>query len=112
MTKQEFLEAHIFQGLENLNDGFDIENTHCFSETEFNTVIDRSEKLGVGIYAIAPWHEGKLFGAKVNDDFRKKATDARWYKTAFFAFKREQKDMKYTATFRISEALLNKDISK
>lgn len=112
MTKEEFLQAHIFQGLENLNDGFDTTEIPYFSEEDFKTVIERVEKLGVGIYGIEPWYDGKLFGKKVNEDYRKKATDARWYNTAYHQFKREQKDLKFAATFRVSEALLNKEMDK
>ncbi len=49
MNKTEFLLNNLFYGLENLNTGFDTETIYYFSESEFQTVIDRAEKSGVKI---------------------------------------------------------------
>jgi len=108
MEKTEFLEQYIFAGLTNLNDGFTTETIHYFSESDFEKVLERSAKFGVGIYSIEPWFEGKLYGVKGNEDYNKKATDPKWYTKAFMDFKREKADLLYSATFRVSEKLRNK----
>ncbi len=108
MEKAAFLEKIIFVDLKNLNDGFDNEPNFYFSESDFRIVLERIEKLGIGIYAIQPWLKGSLFGTKVNEDFNKKATDSRWYKGAYFEFKREQSDLLYSAKYKVSAKLLSK----
>ncbi len=108
MEKAEFLEQYIFVDLNNLNDGFNPEAIHYFSESDFEKVLERSAKFGVGIYGIEPWFDGKLYGVKGNEDYNKKATDPKWYNKAFMDFKKEKADLQYSATFRVSEKLLNK----
>lgn len=106
MEKSEFLEKHVFNGLQNQNDGFDSDSIYYFSESDFETVLERSEKLGIGIYGIEPWFDGASFGVKTNEDFNKKATDPRWYKRAFTEFKKSNNDLLYAATYRVSAKLL------
>ena len=87
MEKLEFLKKNIFQNLENLNEASEIDAIHYFSESDFDIVLERIEKLGIGIYRIEPRLEGDLFEVKINEDYRKKATDAKWYKKALLCFK-------------------------
>lgn len=109
MEKTEFLTKNIFLNLENLNDGFNSEAILYFSESDFEIVLKRIEKLGIGIYAIEPWLEGKFFAVKENETYRKKATDPKWYKKAFSQFKKQQANLQYSATYKVSEKLLNRE---
>ena len=108
MEKSEFLEKNIFLNLENLNGGSDADTLPYFSESDFEIVLERIEKFGIGIYGIEPRLKGDVFDVKQNEDYRKKATDPKWYKKAFFEFKKKQSNLQYSATYKVSEKLLNK----
>jgi len=54
INEKAFLDKNIFQGLNNLNNGFDSQLIKYFSELEFEIVLKRVEKLGLGIYGIEP----------------------------------------------------------
>jgi hypothetical protein len=108
MDKTEFLEKNIFQNLKNLNETNDDEAIRYFSEADFQIAIERIENLGIGIYKIEPRLEGVAIEAKVNEDYRKKATDPKWYKRAFFELKKNQPKLQYSATYRVSDRLLNR----
>ena len=106
MTQTEFLEQHVFIDLKNLNDGADKETIHHFSESDFLTVLQKAEHFGIGIYAIEPLLDGKVYDVSGHEDFNKKATDPRWYKKAFNTFKHRQADLVYVATYKVSKKLL------
>lgn len=108
MDKTEFLEKNIFLNLKNANDGFDTESVHYFSESDFQIVLERIEKLGIGIFEIKPWIDGAFLDVKVHDEYRKKATDPAWYKKSFAQFKKQQENLLYSATFKISDKLLHR----
>lgn len=108
MEKTAFLEKHIFNDLENLKEDSDTEGTHYFSEEDFAKVLARAEHFGVGIYKIAPVHEGKAYAPKEHETYRKKATDPKWYKNAFIEFKKTELALKYSATYKLSKRLLAK----
>ena len=108
MEKTEFLEKNIFLNLENLNDEFDTDSLHYFSESDFEIVLERIEKLGIGIHEIRPRLEGEALDSKPNEDYRKKATDPKWYKKAFSEFKKQQPNLQYSATYKVSDKLLNR----
>ena len=108
MEKTEFLEKNIFLNLENLNEGSDSDSISYFSEADFTIVLERIEKFGIGIYEIEPRLKGASFDVKLNEDYRKKATDPKWYNRAFFEFKKKQTDLQYSAKYKISDKLLNR----
>jgi hypothetical protein len=108
MEKTEFLEKHIFNGLQNLNEDPETEGTHYFSEDDFTQVLARAEHFGIGIYKIETLLEGKAYTVKDHETYRKKATDPRWFKNAFIEFKKTKLDLKYSATYRVSKRLLAK----
>lgn len=108
MEKTEFLEKNIFLNIENLNDGFEADSKLYFSESDFEIVLERIEKLGIGIYRIESRLEGDCFDVKINEDYRKKATNPKWYKKAFSEFKKRQPNLLYSATYRVSDKLLNR----
>ena len=115
MEKTAFLEKHIFNGLQNLNEETDAEAytkgttpTKIFSEEDFAKVLDRAAHFGIGIYKIEPKHEGKAYEFKEHETYRKKATDPRWFKNAFIEFKKTKLELQYSATYRVSKRLLAK----
>ena len=61
MNKEAYLEEFIFKGLTNLNDGFDAESIKYFSQQDFETILNRIEEYGLGIYGIEPWKNGKFY---------------------------------------------------
>jgi len=108
MEHTEFLEKHVFNDLENLNDGFDTEITHCFSEKDFETVLKRTEHLGIDLYTVNKYIEGEPFDTANHEVYKKKATDAKWYTKAFFDFKKRQNNLVYGATYKVSKKLLER----
>ena len=106
MEQTEFLEKNVFNDLKNLNDGFDVEANHYFSESDFEIVLERVEHFGIGVYGIEPWLDGDLYAVAVHEDFRKKSTDPKWYKKAFLTFKSRQPGLAYSATYKVSNKLL------
>lgn len=106
MEKEEFLEKNIFASLKNLNDGFDNELNHYFSESDFELALERIEHFGIGVYTIEARLEGKPFDAIGHEDHKKKATDPRWYNKAFMTFKHRQAGLSYSATYKVSKKLL------
>nr|HBI02135.1 hypothetical protein [Flavobacterium sp.] len=66
-------------------------------------VINRIEKLGVGIFGIEPWLDGEMYDVKSVEDYGGVSTDSKWYKTAFEEFKKENKNLLYSATYDIKQ---------
>jgi hypothetical protein len=106
MEAIEFLEKNVFTDLTNINDGFDKETTHYFSESDFEILLTRVEHFGIGIYAMEPWLNGELFDTTGHEDHKKKATDPKWYNKAFMTFKSRQAGLVYAATYKVSKKLL------
>jgi hypothetical protein len=106
MEQTEFLEQHVFTDLKNLNDGFDQEDIQYFSESDFETVLQRAEHFGISIYEIKPSLNGEPYKVSGHLDHKKKATDPRWFKKAFLTFKTGQVGLNYSATYKVSKKLL------
>jgi len=101
MDKLEYLKTNIFNGLENLNDGFDSENIYYFSESDFEIVLDRVEKYELSIYGIEPWINGTYYDVLGFEDFNARPTDPTWYRKAFSEFKKSGKELMYAASYGI-----------
>lgn len=112
MDEQEYLEKNIFFGLKNLNDGFDAESIQYFSQTDFEMVLSRIEKYGVGILGIEPWKNGEFFDAVGYEDFTKNPSDPNWYKKAFKGFVELGQNLQYAATYCVPKELLNEQFSE
>ena len=106
MKELEYLKNKVFNGLENLNDGFDSESIYYFSESDFEIVLDRVEKNGLGIYGIEPWIDGDFYGVLIVEDFNTVATDPKWYRKAFKEFKESKKKLLYAASYEVPKKLL------
>jgi len=104
--KLEYLKSNIFNGLKNLNDGFDTESIYYFSESDFEIVLDRVEKNGLGIYGIEPWLNGSFYDVLGYEDFNTVATDPNWYRKAFAEFKKSGKELMYSASYEVPKKLL------
>ena len=109
MEQTEFLQQHVFTDLKNLNDGFDQEDIHYFSESDFETILGRAEHFGIGIYEIKPSLNGETYKVSGHLDHNKKATDPRWFKKAFLTFKTGQAGLVYSATYKVSKKLLARE---
>jgi hypothetical protein len=106
IKKKEYLDKHIFFDLKNLNDGFDAEGIKYFSENDFEEVLKRVKKHGLGITGIEPWKNGEFYHVLVYEDFTNDSTDSNWYNKAFETFKEAKEDLQYAATYYIPTALL------
>ena len=97
----EYLKTNVFFDLKNRNDGFDTESIYYFSESDFEIVIDRVEKLKIGIIGIEPWLNNEFYDVKTAEDYGTLPTDSKWYRKAFDEFKKENKDLLYSASYEI-----------
>jgi len=109
MEQAEFLEKNVFTDLKNLNKGADKANVHYFSESDFEIVLQRVAHFGIGVYKIETLQKTKAFEVAAHEDFKKKATDPKWYKKAFLTFKSRQPGLSYSATYKVSNKLLAKN---
>ena len=106
MKELKYLKANVFNGLENLNDGFDSESIYYFSESDFEIVLNRVQKLGIGIMGIETWLNGEFYNVKVVEDYNTFSTDPKWYQKAFAEFRINKKSLKYAASYEIPKELL------
>lgn len=106
MEQQEFLEKNVFSDLKNLNENFEENAIHYFSEADFDTVLQRAEYFGIGIYTIEALLKGASYGVSTHESHHKKATDPKWYKKAFLNFKNGESGLVYTASYKVSNKLL------
>jgi hypothetical protein len=106
MEQSEFLEKNVFNELKNLNEGSDKETNHHFSEADFEVLLERIEHLGIGMYIMESFLDGKSIVKESHEDFKKKATDPRWYKKAFLTSKFRQAGLTYSGTYKVSNKLL------
>lgn len=109
MEQPEFLEKNVFNDLKNLNKGADNATVHYFSESDFEIVLQRVEHFGIGVYKIETMLKSKVSEIASHEDFKKKATDPKWYKKAFLTFKSRQPALSYSATYKVSNRLLAKN---
>ncbi|MGB6153924.1 MAG: hypothetical protein WBG48_18210 [Pricia sp.] len=109
MEQTEFLDKNVFTDLKKVNIGPDQEEIHHFSETDFEIVLQRAEHFGIGIYTVETWRDGEFLAIAKHEDFKKKATDPRWYKKAFLTFKTRQPGLSYSGTYKVSNKLLTRE---
>lgn len=109
MEQTEFLDKNVFVDLTNLNEGDDKETVHHFSEEDFEKILDKAEHYGMGIYQIESMVDGKSHALATHEDFKKKATDPKWYKKTFLTSKMGTPGLTYSATYKVSKKLLARD---
>ena len=107
--KEAYLDEHVFYGLKNLNDGYDVPSIKYFSEQDFEVVLNRIQDLGLGVYGIEPWQDGSYFDVLTWEEFRdrgiKDCCDPRWYRGAFQTFKSTEEQLQYAATYQIPSSI-------
>ncbi|WP_452601272.1 hypothetical protein [Pontimicrobium sp. MEBiC06410] len=103
-----YLKANIFYGLKNLNNGFDVESSYYFSETDFEIVLKRIQEKGIIIHGIEPWLNGEFYDVLTYEDFNTTVEDTEWRKKALEQFKKSNKNLMYSATYEIPDKLLSK----
>ncbi len=108
MTQEDFLEQKVFIGLTSINKDKKTKDLY-FSEEDFSKILEKAEYFGVSIYDIKTTLEGKEFKAINHEAFRKKATDAKWYKREFDNLKRLQEGLLYAASYKVSKKLLARE---
>lgn len=99
--KTQFLDEHVFCNLENQNNGFDSKLIKYFSTSDFEIVLSRIEKLGIGILGIESWLNGEFYDVRTPDDYNATSFDSRWYKNAFLEFKESDKEFLYSASYEL-----------
>jgi len=106
MDKEAYLKKFIFEGLTNLNDGFDSERIKYFSQQDFEIILNRVEDYGLGIYAIEPWKDGEFYDVITWEDNSDHPANPSWYKYAFIEFTKKDGNLMYSASYYIPEKLL------
>lgn len=106
MEQQEFLEQKVFIDFKNLNENYEEDKIHHFSEQDFEAVLQKVEYFGIGVYTIEAFSKGVSYGVSNHESHHKKATDPNWYKKAFFNFKKGEAGLVYTASYKVSSKLL------
>ena len=111
MTLKEFLDTYVFNGLTDLNDGFDVDSIKYFSKNDFETVLNRAEEYGLKIYGIELWKDREYYDTK-NFDFHYThiidAADTRWYKHSFNELVTEEGNLQFSASYAVPDVLLIK----
>lgn len=105
ILEQKYLESHIYNGLENLNTGFDAESIYYFSEADFEIVLDRIEENNISIFGIEPWLDGSYYDVTTYEDYDTTANDPKWYRKAFSEFKKREEKLMYAASYKVPKTL-------
>ncbi len=79
LMESKYLENNIYNGLKNLNNGFDAKSIYYFSESDFEIVLNRIEENGIAIFGIEPWLDGHYYDCVVFEEYEKDANDPKWY---------------------------------
>lgn len=103
MTEEKFLEQYIFEGLQNLNTGFDSNTIWHFSEEDFETVMDRVEEYGVTVLGLECWTRNKFRSVKYQEDYKDVEN---WHRNAFKTLRTEDQGCVFSATYEIPPELL------
>ncbi|MGY6647373.1 hypothetical protein [Wenyingzhuangia sp. IMCC45574] len=107
MTQEDFLAQNVFNNLESITIDND-DSTLYFSEESFSQILAQAEHYGISIYEIKSVLDGTAGLTLHHEAFRKKATDANWYKKEFKSLKRQQEGYLYAATYKVSKKLLSR----
>lgn len=103
----QYLKTHVFNGLENLNDGFDSKSIYYFSEADFEIVLDRIQKKNIAIFGIEPWLNREFYDVLSYEDYKTVANDPVWYRKAFIEFKNRSKNLMYSASYQVPKKLFS-----
>ena len=108
IKKDAYCDKHLFYGLTNLNDGFDIISIKYFSEKDFEVVLERVKTLGFGIYGIDTFRffeDKRYYSCDVFEIHTSNPADATWYMTCFEKNKKRGDKIVYAASYFIPKKL-------
>ncbi|CAM1334650.1 hypothetical protein [Tenacibaculum aestuariivivum] len=108
IKKDEYLKTNVFNELKNVNDGFDSKWIYYFSESNFQIVLNRVKKLGIGITKFQPCINGGFYVPAVVEFYDTFSADSKWYQEAFDNFKITKKNLKNSASYVVPKKLLPK----
>src|SRR5262245_39302287 len=101
-----FVLCRLFDGLQNLNTGFDSPQVAYFSAEDFGVILDRAEALGIALFGIEPWPDGEFGGCKTFESYTGDPADPQWYRTAFREFLDEGIQSHFAASYGVPEQML------
>jgi hypothetical protein len=101
-----FVHCRLFDGLQNLNDGFDSPRIAYFSSEGFAVILDRVEALGIGVLGIEPWPDGVFGGCKTYESYTDDPADPGWYRRAYQEFLDIGITSHFSASYRVPEQVL------
>jgi hypothetical protein len=102
-----FVHCRLFDGLQDLNNGFDVPQIAYFSAADFAVILNRAEALGTGILGIEPWPDGEFGGCKTYEAYSDDPADPSWYRRAFSEFLNQGMTSHFSATYRVPESRLD-----
>jgi len=105
MDKEEFLKEKVYYGLTNLNDGFDSPQIWYFNKADFEILLDRVEKLKMGICGIECWPDKRFGTIKVHELYDMSLFDPKWYRRAFQELLDEGFESYFSVSFLFSDDL-------
>jgi len=100
LKKHEYLLKNVYNGLTNLNSGFDSPYIFYFDELDFEIVLKRVEEHNITISGIEPWKDDEYFDVKVMEDFD---NDVFWYRNVFEKYKALNEKLQYSASYLLPE---------
>lgn len=91
-------ESVLYDGLTDLNTGFDVPTIKYFSEEEFEIVLNRVDKLGLNMNGIEPFLDGYFYTVVAPSDFEYDNSGRKWYWQAFEYLRSLNKNLQYSAS--------------
>ncbi|MCW3077940.1 MAG: hypothetical protein JWO32_2549 [Bacteroidetes bacterium] len=106
----EYLKRHVYTGFSKLTEQENAEQVYCFTETEFEIVLQRAQFLGLGITRIKLWSNNHLVNA-ICPNPGVEPNDPTWYLNAFWHSQTLGFTLTYTASFQIPYELIMGDLN-
>ncbi|MCD9563401.1 hypothetical protein [Tenacibaculum maritimum] len=94
--KHQYLVKNIYDGLTNLNTGFDSPYIYYFNESDFEIILDRVEKHNITISGIEPWKNDEYYDVRVMEEY---PDDKLWYRKVFEDYKALKENLQYAASY-------------
>lgn len=74
-----------------------------FSPSDFQIVLNRIERLALGIYGIEPWDmDNHFYDVKLYDNYSNAPSDSKRYRKAFEEFKATGEKLQYSASYYVT----------
>lgn len=102
LKKHQYLVENIYDGLTNLNTGFDSPYIFYFNELDFEIVLNRVEKHNITISGIEPWKDGEYFDVRVMEEY---ANEKLWHRKVFENYKALKENLQYAASYLLPEKI-------